>query len=582
MAIYRKLSWFFKAYWKSYLVAIICLFLCAILQLIPPRIVGVVVDEIALETLTRSSLTWWLGILAGTAILQYLLRYLWRVRIWGNSARLEKILRTRLYRHFTQMDINFFKKYRTGDLMAHATNDLIAIRQVAGGGILTLADSVSIGLTTILAMIFVVNWRLTLLAIIPMPFLAIVSRYLGRMLHTRFRDAQDAFSQMNNKVQESIQGIKVLKTFNMEAEDIEDFKDHTSDIVAKNRKVYQIDSLFDPALTLIIGISYVIAIIVGGYFIIDHTITIGEFVTFFNYIGMLVWPMFAIGRLFNIIERGSASYERVEALLAEKSSIKEDDRGLDIPIEGDLSYHIQSFTYPDDDQPSLQNIHFDLKKGQTLGIVGKTGSGKTSILKLLMRSYDQYEGHIKYGGHDIRHYTLDALLEHIGYVPQNSFLFSTTIRDNIRFARPDADQEEVERAARMADIHEDIIEMPEGYDTETGERGVSLSGGQRQRVSIARAILVNPELMILDDSLSAVDAKTEEDILKALKDLRADQTTIIVAHRISSIMHADEIIVLDNGEIAERGTHETLVKNDGWYKEMYEKQQLAQSLKGVE
>lgn len=580
MGIYKKLSWFFKKYWKSYLIAIISLFICAILQLIPPRIVGIVVDEIAMRKLTQASLTQWLGILGATAILQYVLRYVWRVRIWGNSARLEMILRNRLYQHFTEMDTNFFQKYRTGDLMAHATNDLIAVRMVAGGGILTLADSISIGLTTILAMIFVVDLRLTLLAIIPIPLLAVASRYLGHMLHTRFRSAQEAFSEMNNKVQESIQGMKVLKTFGMEKEDIADFEQHTAQIVAKNREVYKIDSLFDPALTLIIGISYVIAIIVGGYFIMGNEVTIGEFVTFFNYIGMLVWPMFAIGRLFNIIERGSASYERVESILAEESSIKESPNAIECPISGDLDFAIDSFTYPGDGEVSLQNVHFTLKKGQTLGIVGKTGSGKTTILKLLLRSFDDYQGNIQYGGHDIRDYSLDALLEQIGYVPQNSYLFSTTIRDNIRFARPHASQEEVERAAKMADIHEDIMGMPEAYDTETGERGVSLSGGQKQRISIARAILVNPELMILDDSLSAVDAKTEEDILESLKALRSDQTTIIIAHRISSVMHADEIIVLDEGHISERGTHDELLALGGWYQEMYQKQQLEKSIEG--
>lgn len=580
MGIYKKLSWFFKEYRQSYLVAVVCLFICAIIQLIPPRIVGIVVDEIAMNQLTQSSLAKWLAVLGFSALLQYILRYVWRVRIWGNSARLERILRNRLYKHFTEMDTSFFQKYRTGDLMAHATNDLIAIRMVAGGGILTLADSISIGLTTILAMIFVVDLRLTLLAIIPIPLLAIASRYLGSLLHSRFRAAQESFSEMNNKVQESIQGIKVLKTFGMEDEDVADFEKHTADIVDKNKAVYQVDSLFDPVLMLIIGFSYAIAIIVGGYFIIGNEVTIGEFVTFFNYIGMLIWPMFAIGRLFNIIERGSASYERVENLLAEESSIQEKDGAIDTPISGDLDFDIHSFTYPGDEEPALENISFHLDKGETLGIVGKTGSGKTSILKLLLRSYDHYAGQIIYGGHDIRDYTLDALLEQIGYVPQNSYLFSTTIRDNIRFARPDTSQEVVEKAAKMADVHEDIIAMPEGYDTETGERGVSLSGGQKQRVSIARAIVVNPELMILDDSLSAVDAKTEEDILEALKTARSDQTTIIIAHRISSVMHADEIIVLDEGQIAERGTHDQLIEAGGWYRDMYEKQQLEKSMEG--
>lgn len=580
MDIFKRLSWYFLEKKKSYLVGIVGLVIVAILQLIPPRIIGIVVDEIEQGVITSQSLTQWLLILGLSALGQYVLRYIWRVQIWGNAAKLEQVMRRRLYRHFTSMDNEFFHKYRTGDLMAHATNDLRGLRMVAGGGILTMADSLSVGLTTLFAMIFVVDWRLTLLAIIPLPLLAITTRILGQKLHLRFRDAQASFSHMNDKVQESIQGIKVIKTFGQEKEDIEQLEIQTDNVVEKNRLVYKIDSLFDPAITLIMGISYFLTILIGGLLITNNEITIGDLVTFVNYIGMLVWPMFAIGRLFNIIERGSASYDRIEALLQEESSIEEKDGAITKTINGDLDYSIEQFTYPDDNEPALQNVRFSLEKGHTLGIVGKTGAGKTSIMKLLLREYDHYRGSIKYGGYDIRDYTLDALLTNVGYVPQDNFLFSTTIRENIRFSDPSISQEDVEEAAKLADIHDDIMAFPNGYDTEVGERGVSLSGGQKQRVSIARAILTNPELMILDDSLSAVDAKTEESILSGLKNMRADQTTIISAHRISSVMHAEEIIVIENGTIVERGSHEQLLSNDGWYKDMYEQQQLEQKLEG--
>lgn len=582
MQIYFKLSWFFKERWKSYTLAIFALIGVALLNLLPPRIIGLVIDEITENVITGDRLIQLLIILLFTAIIQYGLRYIWRVNIWGNAAALERIVRNRLYRHFTNMDSEFYQKYRTGDLMAHATNDLRSLRMVAGGGIVTMADSLAVTVVTLSAMLIVVDWRLTLLAIIPLPMLAVVSRYLGRMLHHRFRDAQAAFSQMNNKVQESLQGVKVIKTFGQEREDIEEFKRQTENILQKNREVYKVDSLFDPALSFIIGLSYVIAIIIGGFLIIDGEITVGEFVTFISYIGMLIWPMFAIGRLFNIIERGSASYERIEILLSEKSSVVERMDAIEEAVSGDLNFAVESFTYPNENEPALSDINFTLSKGKTLGIVGKTGSGKSTLIKLLLRDHDLYDGEIKFGDHDIRDYTLDALLKSVGYVPQDNFLFSDTIRNNIRFSNPTLSHEEVEKAAKIADIHEDILEMPNGYDTETGERGVSLSGGQKQRVAIARAIIKNPELMILDDSLSAVDAKTEEEILHGLRELRDDQTTIIIAHRISSLMHADEILVLDEGTITERGTHAELIQADGWYNDMYNKQQLEQELPELE
>lgn len=580
MDIFKRLSWFFLKEKKSYMIGIFSLVVVALLQLIPPRIIGIVVDEIETNNITSKSLSFWLGILLVSALLQYIFRYIWRMKIWGNAAKLEQTVRKQLYNHFTNMDNQFFQKYRAGDLMAHATNDLRGLRMVAGGGILTLADAISVGLTTLLAMIFVVDWRLTLIAVFPLPLLAITSRVLGRKLHMRFRDAQASFSQLNDKVQESIQGIKVLKTFGQEKEDVEEFKEQTANVVAKNRLVYKIDSLFDPAITLIMGVSYFLTIFIGGLLITENEISIGDFVTFINYIGMLVWPMFAIGRLFNIIERGSASYDRIENLLREESSIVERKGSIEEPVKGDLKFEIKTFSYPDDEVMTLHDIHFSLRAGHTLGIVGKTGAGKTTILKLLLREYDRYKGSIQYGSHDIRDYTLDALLKQIGYVPQDNYLFSTTIRDNIRFADPSLSQEEVEAAARLADIHNDILNLPDGYDTQVGERGVSLSGGQKQRISIARSIITNPELMILDDSLSAVDAKTEESILSGLKEKRQKQTTIIAAHRISSVMHAEEIMVVEDGTIVERGTHEQLLKFGGWYKDMYRQQQLEQKLEG--
>lgn len=575
MSIFIKLSWYFKQEWRIYAIGVLGLVLTAIFGIFPPWIIGHLVDLIRDEKLTADYLFLLLGGLVAVAIIQYIARYMWRNAIWGEAAKLESLLRHRIFWHYMQMDTAFFQRYRTGDLMAHATNDLSAIQRVAGGGILQFADSLITGGTTLIAMMLVVDWRLTLIAILPLPLLAVMARTLGNKMHIAFKKSQAAFSRLNNKAQESISGVKVIKSFGQEAADIQDFNQQIDDTITINQHVNKLDALFDPITTMIMAISYVVTIIYGGHLVNTSVITLGALVSFVSYLSMLVWPMFALGMLFNTLERGNASYDRIEAIMAEKSSIIEPEDAVNKTPVGNVDYQVASFTFPGATAPALTNINFNISAGKTLGLVGSVGSGKSTIIRLLLREFDNYQGAITFNTLDIRQYQLDAYMPAIGYVPQETYLFSDTVRENIRFARPNATQAEVEEAAYKSDLAEQVDNMPEGYDTPVGEEGISLSGGQRQRLAIACALLIDPELLILDDALSAVDAETETAILQTLRQERQNKTTIIASHRLSSVMDADEILVMQDGQIIERGTHDSLISQNGWYAKTFALQALA-------
>ncbi|TES51751.1 ATP-binding cassette domain-containing protein [Halalkalibacterium halodurans] len=574
MKVFVDLWWFFKQEKKSYGFGIVMLAIVSLLTLVPPRVVGIIVDHIYEGTLTMPVLLQWIGVLAALALIVYVARYLWRVMIFGASLRLARLLRNQLYTHFTNMAAPFYQKHRTGDLMAHATNDIRAIQATAGQGVLTLVDSLTMGGFVILTMAITISWELTLISLLPMPLMALLTSYYGSLLHKRFHHAQAAFSSLNDKVQESVTGVRVTKAFGQEEQDIEAFRKQSDDVVKKNVAVARVDALFDPTISLIVGLSYFLAIVFGARFVIAEQLTIGQLTSFTIYLGLLIWPMLAFGFLFNIVERGRASYNRVSQLLQAKQEITDSRARIHVPPTGHVDVAIDQFVYPNQKEPALADVQFELSEGETLGIVGKTGAGKTTLLRLLQREYDIKQGTIILDGRPIEHYTLDALKAAFGTEPQDHFLFSATIADNIAFAKPDATISEIIQVSQLAHIHDDIIQFEQGYDTVVGERGVTLSGGQKQRVSIARALLANPNILILDDSLSAVDAKTEEAILSSLRAERKGKTTIITAHRLSAIKHADHILVMDDGRIVERGTHETLMEAGGWYRNMYERQQL--------
>ncbi|MBE6163314.1 MAG: ATP-binding cassette domain-containing protein [Streptococcus equinus] len=572
MKIIKELWWFFKLEKKRYIVGILALILVAVLNLIPPKVMGNVIDHVTSSELTQHELLLSLFYLILSALAMYALRYIWRMYILGTSYRLGQIMRFRLFEHFTKMSPSFYQKHRTGDLMAHATNDINSLTRLAGGGVMSAVDASITALVTLVTMAFSISWQMTLIAVIPLPFMAYATSRLGRKTHQAFGKSQAAFSELNNKVQESVSGIKVIKSFGYQEDELQSFQDINSMTFKKNMTTMKYDVMFDPLVLLFIGASYVLSLLMGAVMVSAGQVTVGNLVTFITYLDMLVWPLMAIGFLFNMIQRGTVSYERISHLLKEQSDVKESENPLSEIKNGTLVYDIDAFHY--DNEQTLSDIHFALKQGQTLGLVGQTGSGKTTLLRLLLREYDLQDGQITLDGHDIKDYKLSDLRQLIGYVPQDQFLFATSILDNIRFGNPDAKLEEVEAATKLSRVYDDIVAMPDGFKTLIGEKGVSLSGGQKQRIAMSRAMILNPEILILDDSLSAVDAKTEHAIIENLKETRKDKSTIITAHRLSAVVHADLILVMQDGKIIERGRHEDLIEQGGWYADTYEAQQL--------
>ena len=578
MSIIQKLWWFFKLEKRRYLVGIVALVLVSVLNLIPPMVMGRVIDAITSGRLTQDELLLHLFYLLLAAFGMYYLRYVWRMYILGTSYRLGQIMRSRLFEHFTKMSPAFYQNYRTGDLMAHATNDINALTRLAGGGVMSAVDASITALVTLLTMLFSISWQMTLVAILPLPFMAYATSRLGRKTHKAFGESQAAFSELNNKVQESVSGIKVTKSFGYQSDELASFQEVNDLTFQKNLQTMKYDSLFDPMVLLFVGSSYALTLLVGAFIVQAGQVTVGNLVTFISYLDMLVWPLMAIGFLFNITQRGKVSYQRIESLLSQESPVKDPESPLDGIENGCLDYAIDRFAF--EDEETLRDIHFSLEKGQTLGLVGQTGSGKTALIKLLLREYDVDQGVIYLNGHDIRDYRLADLRSLMGYVPQDQFLFASSILENICFGNPDLPFSAVEQATQLAQVYQDIKAMPEGFDTVIGEKGVSLSGGQKQRLAMSRAMILNPDILILDDSLSAVDAKTEFAIIDNLKGTRKDKTTIITAHRLSAVVHADLILVMQDGRIIERGTHEDLLALDGWYAQTYQSQQL--EMKGEE
>lgn len=572
--VLSKLGWFFNKYWKQYTVAIVLLMIASGLEVVPPYLLGTIIDLLTAGEMTPAILTKYILIFIGIIIGGYLLNFVWQFRLFEGAINLEKILRRNLMQHFLRMTPTFYEKNRTGDLMARATNDLNAVSLTAGFGIMTLIDSTIYMGFIIFAMGYMISWKLTFFAMLPVPIMAILIQYLGKIVHERYMKAQDAFGELNDSVLESVAGVRVVRAYVQEKKDEANFADMSETVYAKNIHTAKINALFGPITKVGTGISYVVALGYGAYLVSTEAMTVGQLVTFNVYLGLAVWPIFAIGELINVMQQGNASLDRVQETLNYEADVQNIPNPQMIATPKAIGFDDLTFQYPMSQVKNLQQISLSLKKGQTLGIVGKTGAGKTTFLRQLLREYPIGQGQLLIDGIDITAQTKEQILDWIGYVPQDHVLFSRTIRENILFGKEDATQAELQQAIRAAYFEKDLENLPMGLETLVGEKGVSLSGGQKQRVSIARALIKDPEILMLDDSLSAVDAKTEARIIENIQRERHGKTTIITTHRLSGIQHADVIIVLDDGQIVEQGTHEELLSQQGWYKEQFDRQQL--------
>lgn len=564
--------------WGSYAIAITLMTLVSLLSTVPPKLIGNTIDHIKDGNLTASGLYDTVLLLVGLSLLLYVMVYVWITTLFGNSSLVEKLLRGRFLTHLTRMTPAFFQRNTTGQLMALATNDILAIGQTSGYGVMTLVNTLVGASVVIVMMVSFISVKLMLAALIPLPFLVLVISKLGKKVRTRFIAAQASFGKMNDHALESISGIRVIRSYVQEDHDLNAFDRMTDEVRDKNKQVSILNAMFQPLISLIVGASYCIGIGYGSYLVLENEITLGQLFAFNMYLGMLIWPMIAFGEFINVLQRGSASADRLEDALAQQADLQDPPAPVAVEAPTVIEMKQLTFTYPTANQPSLINVSFRLERGETLGIVGRTGSGKSTLLKQLLRQYPVEEEKLFLSNVPVEQIAIDQMKSWVAYVPQEHLLLSKSIRDNIALGKPHATPEEISHAVEMASFSQDIAQMPEGLETVVGENGVMLSGGQKQRLAIARALLIDSEILLLDDSLSAVDARTESRILHHIRRERAGKTTLITTHRLSAVSHANWILVLGEGRIIEEGTHDELMLFGGWYKEQWERQQMEASL----
>jgi ATP-binding cassette subfamily B protein len=559
-------------------VGLAALLIVDVLQLFIPRVIKHAVDDLTRGDISSSNLLIYAVQVLILALAIGGFRYLWRHLLLGTARRVEKALRDRLFVHLQGLGLSYFSRTKVGDLMAHATNDIEAVRMSLAMGLVFLVDTIILGMLTLLFMLYI-HPGLTAYSVLPMPLITIITLRFSRVIHQRFEDVQKSFASLTERIREATSGIRVVKAYVQEEREKEKLSCLSQDYVQKNVSVTKVWGMFFPILLFLSNLSLAIVLYLGGRLTILQSISTGDFVAFMSYLGILSWPMMALGWAINVVQRGAASMERLNRIFEEVPEIS--DVSV-TPGSGRLKGHVEirglTFQSGNGRNPLVQDIHLDVRVGERVTIAGRTGAGKTIFCNLLARILEAPQGTLFIDGTEIHQIPLSVLRSSIGYVPQDTFLFSDTIRENLTFGKLDATDSEIEEAARLAQIYEDILDFPDGMDTVIGERGITLSGGQRQRVAIARAILMNPPIFILDDALSSVDIQTEESILKGLERFLKGRTSFLVTHRIAPLRRADRIIVLDEGRIVEAGDHATLLSNGGVYADLYWREQLAEEL----
>lgn len=579
--MFKHMRGFIKENYVSTLVGLVILIAIDAMQLVTPRLLGNLADDLTAGKLDMTGIYWYMGIIFGVAALIAIGRYFWRILINGTARKAEYWLRNKLFTHLETLSWEYLSKHKVGDLMALATNDVTSVGQAGGMGLVMLIDAVFMTLMTIGLMMVTIDPVLTLMAVLPLPIIAILVGFGGRLVRKRFKRVQEAFSHMTDMAQEAFSGVRIIKTYTREAYHLKQFEAVNDENYRENMSLIKMWGMVFPMVKTVSAISLIITLAIGGNMVIDGYISVGKFVAFVSYIGMLTWPMMAIGWVVNVMERGYASLSRINEFLDIEPDINFGSSGI-IPSEGPaIKVENLCFNYPQTDIPVLKNISFEVNHGEKIGLIGRTGSGKTTLTHLLMKNWEATSGSIYIENNKIEDLSKGAIKGYFAVVPQDNFLFSRNIEENIRFFEGDVSKDAVMRAAQTANVHDEILSFASGYDTLLGERGVNLSGGQKQRISIARALCKNASFIVLDDALSAVDTKTEEAILRHLKEALSQQTALIIAHRISAIKDCDKILVLEDGAITAVGKHEELIGKEGLYRQLYEKQQLEDKLMEV-